>query len=90
MLETELQTVAVVVPAMESWSEIRCPACVPLGWMHSRLLFKVTGKVSPTGAKMQVHCHRCKSIVSWTCGLPVLEIVAYGVKNHKKQTAVME
>ena len=71
---------------MESWTEIRCPACVLLGWNSSRLLLKVYGHMPEvTGVDIQMKCHRCKSIVSWRLGTPILVPVALGAKNNKRQ-----
>jgi DNA-directed RNA polymerase subunit RPC12/RpoP len=78
------------VPTVESWSEIRCPACVPLGWPSSRLLFKVNGVMSYSGARVEIVCHRCKSLVSWVIGVPVLHVIKYGQKNDRHQTAAFE
>lgn len=76
---------------MESWTEIRCPACVGLGWNTSRLLLKIHGKVLPNaGVVLQLKCHRCKSLVEWTLGTPVLVPVILGERNHRKQIAAFE
>jgi phage FluMu protein Com len=66
---------------MEVWTELRCPACVQLGWGASRLLLKISGKLPPTtGAKLQVKCQRCKSLISWMVGTPILYVEQYGAK----------
>lgn len=75
---------------MESWTEVRCPACVSLGWYSPRLLFRVIGKLEPTEAHLQIKCWICKSVVDWKVGTPELAIVELGRKNHKKQTAAFE
>jgi len=75
---------------VESWTEIRCPACVPLGWYSSRLLLKVVGVIEPQEAQIQIKCFMCKSIIGWTVGTPLLEVVETGRKNHKRQTAAFE
>ena len=91
MTETQslyASNVTMVAP-VESWSEVRCPACVPLGWPAPRLLFRVTG-VSIPGGVLETKCHRCGSLVAWDIGRPVLRVVEYGQKNNKKQVAVFE
>lgn len=76
---------------MESFTEIRCPACIGLGWGSSRLLLKVNGKIPPLpGIVLQFKCHRCKSVVEWRLGTPVLVATVPGVKNHKRQQAAFE
>lgn len=76
---------------MESWTEIRCPACMSLGWTSSRLLLKVRGHVPPNaGVIIQMKCHRCKSTIEWVLGTPVLIPVVMGMKNYKRQTASFE
>lgn len=76
---------------MESFTEIRCPACVPLGWQSSRLLLKIHGKVLPSAnVTIQVKCHRCKSVVEWILGTPVLTVTNWGVKNNKKSSTAFE
>lgn len=74
----------------ESWTEIRCPACVMLGWEASRMLYKVYGKLPETDAKLQIKCHRCKSVVEWTIGKPILIPIVLGPKVRKRQTAAFE
>ena len=83
-------TVTIPLQPLESWTEIRCPACVPLGWDSSRLLFKVFGVMQPTSVQVQVRCHRCRSLISWTFGLPRIIIVEHGPKNHKKRKVAFE
>lgn len=76
---------------MESWTEIRCPACVELGWYSSRLLLKVRGKVKPAAnVIIQIKCIRCKSVVEWTLGTPFMFVIEQGPKNHKRQTCAFE
>jgi DNA-directed RNA polymerase subunit RPC12/RpoP len=76
---------------MEAWTEIRCPACIGLGWNSSRLLLKVYGHVKPDPkVKYQFKCHRCKSIIEWVQGLPVLVPVTLGVRNHHASHAAFE
>ena len=76
---------------MESWTEIRCPACVELGWRSSRLLLKVQGRIPElVGVTIELKCHRCKSLISWRLGTPVLIPITMGVKNHKQQTVAFE
>lgn len=76
---------------MESWTEIRCPACVGLGWRSSRLLLKVQGRIPElVGVTIELKCHRCKSLISWRLGTPILTPVTEGVRNHKKQTVAFE
>jgi len=75
---------------IETWTEICCPACVPLGWYSSRVLFKVYGKVDPIDAQLQIKCRICKSIIGWKIGTPLIEVLEEGRKNHKRQTAAFE
>jgi len=76
---------------MESWTELRCPACVELGWNSSRLLLKVRGKIKPAAnVVLQLKCHRCKSLVEWTLGTPFLVAVVLGEKNRRRATCAFE
>lgn len=79
-----------MLPELEIWTEIRCPACVPLGWQSSRLLLKAYGPMKPSGVFIQIRCHRCKSLVQWEYGMPLLRVVQSGPINHKRQRAVFE
>lgn len=79
-----------MMPRIEVWTEIRCPACVPCGWADSRLLFKIEGEIPRSEAKLQTRCHRCKSIVEWQIGTPRLVIMARGEQNRKPMRAVFE
>jgi len=83
-------TVATSVPKAESWTEIRCPACIPLGWSASKLLFKVSGVMSASGAVLQLRCHRCRSLIAWEIGTPRLQAVEKGPKNDKRQKVSFE
>lgn len=81
---------APALPPVEVWTEIRCPACVPLGWDASKLLFKVYGPMTPSGAAVQIRCHRCKSLVSWAIGLPKLVVIEHGPKNSIRRKVAFE
>lgn len=74
----------------ETWTELRCPACVPLGFYSPRLLFRVVGKVEAQAANLEIKCWMCHSVISWRVGTPVIEIKEHGRKNHKRQTAAFE
>ena len=74
----------------ETWTELRCPACVPLGWYSPRLLLRVIGKIEPQEAQLQVKCWICKSVIGWKIGTTDIQIIERGRKNHKKQTAAFE
>lgn len=65
---------------METWTEIRCPACVGLGWYSSHLLLKVTGNLVPLPVSLEMKCPRCKSKISWHYGTPEFSIVSTGKK----------
>ena len=67
-----------MLPKVEIWTEIRCPACMPLGWPASRLLFKIVGVLEPSEARLATRCHRCKSIIEWTIGTPRLVVIERG------------
>lgn len=76
---------------MESWTEIRCVACQKLGWESSRLLLKVHGHIVPSASvTIQLKCHRCKSIIEWTLGTPILVAVVLGEKNRRRSHAAFE
>lgn len=78
--------VTVLAPLPESFTEVRCPACVKLGWPSARMLFKVHGTITQHGgAEVQIKCPRCSSIIGWVFGLPILRIIETGQKNDKKQ-----
>jgi hypothetical protein len=81
---------APALPPVEVWTEIRCPACVPLGWDASKLLFKVYGPMTPSGATVQIRCHRCKSLIEWNYGTPKFRAVEHGQRNHKRLHTAME
>lgn len=83
--------VAVTVQ-VETWTEVRCIACVPLGWYSSHLLLRMhtIGKVEPLNVKLQLKCPRCKSLVEWKLGTPEFAVIAEGVKNQKRQTVAFE
>lgn len=70
--------------------EIRCPACVELGWYTSRVLFYVVNKIIPCETRIQITCWKCKSIVSWKIGDDKPDIIKKGQYYHKKQTAAFE
>lgn len=76
---------------MESWTEIRCIACIQLNYPASRLLLKVNGRPSPdAGVKLRMKCQRCKSIIEWTLGLPVLIIIEKGIRNNTRRVVNFE
>jgi phage FluMu protein Com len=74
----------------EQWTEIRCIACVSLGWYSSHLLLRVNGVLERSDIRLQLKCPRCKSLIEWTFGKPEFSIVAAGVRNHRRQTAAFE
>jgi hypothetical protein len=49
---------------MESWTEIRCPACVQLGYVSPRLLCQIKGK-PPKDMILYFPCSKCRSIVEF-------------------------
>ena len=76
---------------MESWTEIRCPACVELGYPNSKLLYTIEGKTFPMpGAVERIKCSRCKSMIGWHIGTPMLFVIEEGAKLRKKQKIVYE
>ena len=79
-----------IAPISERWTELRCIACVPLGWESSRLLLRVEGYIPPTEAQIELKCHRCKSVVSWQIGTMNIRVKSHGQKNHRRMTAVFE
>jgi len=86
MLDTPIQ----VAPIIESWTEVRCPACVPCGYPSSRLLLKVRGKLPKLECFEQLKCPRCKSLIEWQIGAPLMSILEKGVINHRRQRAAFE
>jgi DNA-directed RNA polymerase subunit RPC12/RpoP len=69
---------------METFTEIRCPACVNLGWPSSRLLLKINGKIPPlAGVTVQIKCHRCKSTIEWHLGTPIFYPSIVGEHNKR-------
>jgi phage FluMu protein Com len=74
----------------EQWTDVRCIACVPLGWYSSRLLLRINGVMNANGVKLEMRCPRCRSLIEWTFGKPEFKILYEGRKNDKKQTAVFE
>lgn len=75
----------------DSWTEIRCPACVYLGWESSRLLLKIEGKTVPmSNVSIEIKCQRCKSMVVWKFGTPILYASQMGERNHKRQKLAFE
>jgi hypothetical protein len=81
---------APALPKIEVFTEVRCPACVPLGWDTSRLLFKVYGIIAAGGATIQTRCHRCKSLISWRIGTPELRVIERGPQNEKRRKVAFE
>ena len=71
--------------ADEIFTEVRCPACIPLGYDNSRLLLKVSGEMKASEARIQIRCHRCKSLIEWRYGLPKLDIIKQGNKNPTRR-----
>lgn len=82
--------VSPALPQPETFTDVRCPACVSLGWDASRLLFKVYGAMVPSGATLQIRCHRCHSLVAWEIGTPILRAVQLGPKNGKRRKVAFE
>jgi hypothetical protein len=73
--------------------EIRCPACLVLGYPNSRLSFVVHGEIVVSDnqiIEIQFHCHRCKSDVQWGLGTNEFKIIKLGERNHKPQKASFE
>lgn len=72
--------------------EIRCPACLDLGYPTARHIFMVLGDmVAPASAVLiQFHCKRCKSDVQWSYGSDQFQIVKTGERNHHQQKASFE
>lgn len=68
----------------ETWIDIRCPACVKLGYGASRLLLRAEGDIPETKAKLQVKCQRCKSVIQWTIGTPFTFVQVLGESQHRK------
>jgi phage FluMu protein Com len=69
----------------ETFTEIRCPACVGLGWYSSHLLLRVRGEIMPQAVKVEMKCPRCKSVVVWDYAQPKFEVIIHGIKNkHDK------
>jgi phage FluMu protein Com len=48
------------------------------------------GKADGDGAKIEIKCPRCKSVIRWTLGKPEIIVAIEGVRNHKRQTVVFE
>jgi len=72
-------------------TEIRCPACVSLNYPSSKLLVIINGKMIPVPSMLQeFKCPRCKSVVGWYTGTPLLFALKLGVKCHKRQTVAFE
>lgn len=69
---------------METWTEIRCPACVSLGWYSSHLLLRIIGKPSPAPVHIEIKCPRCKSLISWVYGTPEFGVMRTGRRNREK------
>lgn len=76
----------------EQWTEIRCIACVPLGWYSSHLLLRLhsIGKVEARDLKLQMKCPRCKSLIEWKLGTPEFLVIVEGIRNHKRQVTIFE
>lgn len=74
----------------EQWTEIRCFACVPLGWYSSHLLLRVSGIIEAQDVKLEMKCPRCKSVILWTYGKPEFMILKDGIRNQRRQTTAFE
>lgn len=70
--------------------EIRCPACIPLGFSAARLILTVYGEMIASDVWIQFHCHRCKSDVKWGYGTQEFIVIKEGIKNHKPMKASFE
>ena len=90
-LELQNYTVQAIVPDV-THTEIRCPACIPLGYPISRLVFIVYGEMVAfeTPVQIEFHCRRCRSVVKWSYGTTDFEIVEPGERNHKRQKVAFE
>jgi phage FluMu protein Com len=76
---------------IEQWTEVRCIACVPLGWYSSHLLLRLQGVIPPCErVTIELKCPRCKSIILWTLGKPEFVVKVEGVRNHKRQLVAFE
>jgi len=73
----------------EIWTEVRCVACVPLGWYSSHLLLRIEGAMSGD-TRLQMKCPRCKSVIEWTFGKPQFEVIKEGVRNNRRATSAFE
>lgn len=74
----------------ESWVEVRCICCVPLGYYSSHLLARAHGVIVAQEVQIELKCPRCKSIIEWSYGKPEFKIVKRGVENHKRQVVAFE
>jgi hypothetical protein len=75
----------------EQWTEVRCIACVHLGWYSSHLLLRLSGKIpKDEHITIELKCPRCKSVILWTLGRPEFVVKVEGVKNHRRQVVVFE
>ena len=86
-----VEVVCAIVPDV-THTEIRCPACVELGYAVPRFFFRIDGMmtVPETPVLFLVHCKVCKSYVQWRYGTNEFEIVKTGVQNHKQEKVRFE
>lgn len=88
MIETQIHPP--IAPSSETWTEIRCIACVSLGWYHSHLLLRLHGVIAPMDVTLELKCPRCKSLIGWSFGKPDFKVLTEGVRNHRRQIAAFE
>lgn len=74
----------------ETWTEVRCICCVPLGWYSSRLLLRVRGALIPQEVQLELKCPRCDSVIEWTYGKPLFNVIKEGRRNYRRQVAAFE
>lgn len=67
--------------------DIRCPACVPLGWPAPRLLLQIRDADIKTAVR--VKCHRCKSVVEYISGTTA-RIITEGERNPRRKGGAFE
>ena len=63
------------------WTEIHCPACLPLGWDKARRLIDVQGE-----NHVRIRCNRCKSLIQLEG--TELSIIEHGLQNPQQQKAI--
>lgn len=77
---------------IEPWIEMRCVACIPLGYDTARLILRLrsVSALEIQELRLQFFCPRCKSWLEWQVGAPDFVISIPGMKNKRHTRIAFE